>query len=142
MIGLCEQGGFMSKRDVTLAALLVEHTEAWNGHDVDRLMDLFADDCVFDASAGDEVRGQSYEGKAAVRDAFSSVFNSMPDAHWGRGRHYVIEADYGVSQWTLTGTLADGSRVEVNGCDFLTVRDGKIIKKDSYRKNRPPLPPR
>jgi Arc/MetJ family transcription regulator len=41
---------------------------------------------------------------------------------------------YGVSEWTLTGTLIDGRRLEVNGCDFLTVHRGKIIKKDSYRK--------
>jgi ketosteroid isomerase-like protein len=46
---------------------------------------------------------------------------------------------YAVSEWTLTGTLSDGRRLEVNGCDFLTVRDGKILKKNSYRKQRPPF---
>jgi hypothetical protein len=63
----------------------------------------------------------------------------MPDAHWGDGRHYILAPDYGVSEWTLTGTLPDGGRLEVNGCDFLTVREGAIITKNSYRKNRPPI---
>jgi ketosteroid isomerase-like protein len=45
-----------------------------------------------------------------------------------------------VSEWTFTGTRADGSRVEVNGCDVFTFREGKIAVKNSYRKNRPPLP--
>ena len=63
----------------------------------------------------------------------------MPDAHWGDGRHYVIDECYCVSEWTLTGTLADGSRLEVNGCDFLTVRDGQITKKNAFRKQRPPI---
>jgi ketosteroid isomerase-like protein len=63
----------------------------------------------------------------------------MPDAQWGNGRHYSVAAEYGVSEWTLTGTLSDGRRLEVNGCDFLTVRNGKIIAKNSYRKHRPPI---
>ena len=58
---------------------------------------------------------------------------------WGDGRHYSLAPDYGVSEWTLTGTMPDGRRLEVNGCDFLTVRDGKILTKDSYRKQRPPV---
>jgi ketosteroid isomerase-like protein len=35
--------------------------------------------------------------------------------------------------------MPDGRRLEVNGCDFLTVRDGKIVNKNSYRKQRPPI---
>jgi ketosteroid isomerase-like protein len=34
---------------------------------------------------------------------------------------------------------ADGTRVEVHGCDLFTFRDGKIALKNSYRKNRLPL---
>ena len=44
-----------------------------------------------------------------------------------------------VSERTLTGALADGSRPEVNGCDFLTVGDGQITKKNAFRKQRPPI---
>ena len=120
-----------------LQRLLIEHTEAWNSHDLDRLMSLFADDCVFEASGGPEFHGRRFVGRAQVRSAFADVFDSMPDANWGDGRHFVISEDYGVSEWRLTGTLHDGRRVDVLGCDFLTARDDKIVRKNSFRKQRP-----
>ena len=122
-----------------LLDLLIKHTEAWNRHDLQALMDLFDEACVFEASGGDEVWGKRYQGSAEVKQAFSDVLKSMPDAEWGNGRHYVLGPDYGVSEWTLTGTLPDGRRLEVNGCDFLTVGGGKILIKNSYRKQRPPI---
>ena len=131
----------MARHSDGLTELMIAHIDAWNDHDLDRLMQLFADDCVFEASGGPDVQGQRFEGKPAVREAFAAVFEKMPDAHWGGGRHHLIDAEYCVSEWTLTGTLADGGRLEVNGCDFLTVRDGRITRKDSYRKQRPAFRP-
>lgn len=120
-----------------LERLLIAHTDAWNSHDIEQLMSLFADDCVFDASGGPEHLGRRFVGRDEVRTAFADVLASMPDANWGDGRHSVIADDYGVSEWRLTGTFADGSRIDVLGCDFLTVRDGKIVRKSSFRKQRP-----
>lgn len=120
-----------------LEHLLVEHTDAWNSHDVERLMGLFADDCVFEASGGPDPWGRRFAGRAEVAGAFAAVLASMPDANWGDGRHFVLSDDDGVSEWRLTGTLPDGSRLDVLGCDFLTVRDGKIVRKNSFRKQRP-----
>jgi ketosteroid isomerase-like protein len=122
-----------------LERLLIEHTDAWNSHDIDRLMSLFADDCVFEASGGPESCGHRFSGRVEVRRAFADVLASMPDANWGDGRHFVIAEDYGVSEWRLTGTLLGGSRLDVLGCDFLTVRDNKIIRKNAFRKQRPPV---
>jgi ketosteroid isomerase-like protein len=121
-----------------LLGLMEEHIAAWNDHDLDRLMSLFSDDSVFEASGGPEVTGERFVGRAAVRTAFAGVLESMPDAHWGGGRHHVIDDGCGVSEWTLTGTFIDGRSLEVNGCDFLTVRDGLIVLKNSYRKQRVP----
>ena len=101
-------------------------------------MSLFADDCVWEASSGPESHGRRFEGPAQVKAAFADVFGSMPDANWGEGRHFVISDDYGVSEWRLTGTLVDGTRMDVLGCDFLTVRDDKIVRKNSFRKQRSP----
>jgi steroid delta-isomerase-like uncharacterized protein len=125
----------MTARD-DLEVLLVEHTDAWNSHDLDRLMTLFADDCVFQASGGPEFDGRRYVGRAQVRAAFAEVLDSMPDAHWGDARHFVVSDDYGVSEWRLTGTLADGTCLDVLGCDFITARDGRVVRKNSFRKQR------
>jgi hypothetical protein len=59
-------------------------------------MGLFADGCAFDASGGPESCGQRFNGQAQVRAAFQAVFNAMPDADWGNGRHFAISPDYGV----------------------------------------------
>ena len=113
--------------------------DAWNRHDVDAIMSFMTEDCVFEASAGPDVSGTPYVGPDAVRAAYVEVWTTFPDAHWGGARHFV-QGDRGVSEWTFTGTRADGTRVEVHGCDLFTFRDGKIALKNSYRKNRPPIP--
>jgi ketosteroid isomerase-like protein len=97
-----------------------------------------SDDCVFEASAGPDVCGTRYAGRDAVKAGYLDVFANFPDAQWRSPRHFV-HGDRGVSEWTFTGTRADGTRVEVHGCDLFTFRDGKIALKNSYRKNRPPL---
>jgi steroid delta-isomerase-like uncharacterized protein len=122
--------------DGDLLTLLDRFADAWNRHDLDALMSMMTDDCVFAASAGPQADGQRSEGKHAVRAAYAAVFETFPDAHWGNARHFIA-GDRGVSEWTFTGTQKDGTRVEVTGCDLFTFRDGKIAIKNSYRKNRP-----
>jgi steroid delta-isomerase-like uncharacterized protein len=121
-----------------LVKLLDRFADAWNRHDVDALMSMMTDDGVFEASAGDAVDGTRSEGKQAVRAAYQAVFQTYPDARWANARHFV-SGNRGLSEWTFTGTLKDGKRVEVTGCDVFTFRDGKIAVKNSYRKNRPPI---
>jgi steroid delta-isomerase-like uncharacterized protein len=124
-------------REVT-TEVLQAFADAWNRHDIDSLMSFIAEDCVFEASAGPEVCGTRYAGREAVRAGFEDVWATFPDAHWSGARH-LVRGDRGVSEWTFTGTRADGTRVEVHGCDLFTFRDGKIALKNSYRKNRPSL---
>ena len=116
-------------------ALLDRFADAWNRHDLDALIAMMTDDCVFEASAGPQVTGQRSEGRAAVRAAFAAVFETFPDARWNNPRHFIA-GHRAVSEWTFTGTQKDGKRVEVNGCDLFTLRDGRIAVKNSYRKNR------
>jgi len=117
--------------------MLQDFADAWNRHDVDDLMSFMTEDCVFESSAGPDVFGTRYAGPEAVRVGFAQVWATFPDAHWGNARHFV-NGDRGVSEWTFTGTQQDGTHVEVHGCDLFIFRDGKIARKDSYRKNRPP----
>ena len=46
-----------------------------------------------------------------------------------------------MTQTTYTGTAADGSRVETDGVDIFTFKNGKIAVKNAFRKARPNLPP-
>ena len=120
-------------------AILDGFANAFNAHDINRILSYMTVDCLFEASAGPDVDGEKFAGKEAVKKAFEEVFKIYPDAHWGNTRHF-ISGDRAVSEWTFTGTKQDGSKVEVTGCDLFTFRDGKIAIKNSYRKNRPPIP--
>jgi len=114
---------------------LQSFANAFNAHDVKAILSLMTDDCVFEASAGPDADGEKFTGREKVKKAFEDVFDTFPDAHWGNARHFVKD-DRGFSEWIFTGTKADGTRVEVTGCDLFTFRDGKIAIKNSYRKNR------
>lgn len=109
--------------------------DAFNRHDVDAVMTHFADDCVFYTVAGPDVHGAKIEGATAIADAFSGVWAAMSDAHWDHHSHFV-HGDRAVSEWTFSGTSADGQRVEAQGADLFTLRDGEIVVKQALRKQR------
>lgn len=107
----------------------------WNSHDVEFLMTFMAADCVFEGATGTEVCGTRYAGRERVREAFTRVFTTIPDAAFRDVRH-VVAGDRGMSEWIFAGTTADGKKVEVNGCDLFTFREGKIAVKSSFLKHR------
>ncbi|MGB7336910.1 MAG: nuclear transport factor 2 family protein [Salaquimonas sp.] len=117
---------------------LADTFDAFNRHDIEGVMKCFADDCVFYAVGGPEVYGSKIEGSDAIAKAFTAVWTGMKDAHWAHHSHFVA-GDRAVSEWTFSGTGADGMRVEAEGADLFTLRDGKIIVKQALRKARPPF---
>ena len=120
-------------------ATLAAFSDAWNRHDIDALMSFMTDDCVFQTAAGPEACGTRVVGATAVRTAFAAAWQNVPDAQWRHGVHHV-QGDHGTSQWTFTGTAADGTRIETDGIDVFTFRDGKIALKNVFRKARPNQP--
>jgi len=115
----------------TLKAIL----DAFNAHDLDRIMSFFAVDCVLEMPRGPDPWGTRLVGSAAVREGLRSRFAGIPDVHYGDDSHFV-SGEMGISQWTLRGTSTSNERIEVRGCDFYTFRDGKVVGKDSYWKIR------
>ena len=107
--------------------------EAFNKHDLDAIMEYFAEDCILDMPRGPDPIGKRYTGKDQVREALAGRFKGIPDVHYGEDIHWVA-GDRGVSAWTLTGTTTAGVSLNVRGCDLWEFRNGKIIRKDSYWK--------
>jgi ketosteroid isomerase-like protein len=107
--------------------------DAFNAHDLDAIMSLFAEDCVFDSPRGTEPWGRRFVGPDAVREGLGARFTTIPDVHYGDGSHFVA-GDRGVSEWTLTGTTTDGVRVNVRGCDIWTFRGDEVVVKNSFWK--------
>lgn len=113
--------------------LLQAFLDAFNRHDLDAIMDFFADECVFYMPRGEGPRGDRYVGKAEVRAGLAKRFAGVPDVHYGEDRHWVC-GDFGVSEWTLTGTSVSGKHLDVRGVDLLEFADGRITRKDSFWK--------
>jgi ketosteroid isomerase-like protein len=115
----------------TLKAIL----DAFNAHDLDRIMSFFAEDCVLEMPRGPDPWGARSVGKAAVREGLRARFAGIPDVRYDDDTH-LVAGDVGISQWTLRGTSTANETIEVRGCDFYTFRNGQIVKKDSYWKIR------
>ncbi|MGE3709025.1 MAG: nuclear transport factor 2 family protein [Hyphomicrobiaceae bacterium] len=114
---------------------LIGLCDAFNDHDLDRIMGFFADDCMVEMPRGPQAWGARFEGKNAVRQGLAARFEGLPDVHYGDAEHFVDAVrQTGISKWTLTGTTREGKRLEVRGCDFYTFQDGLVSRKDSYWK--------
>ena len=113
--------------------LLKGFLNAFNHHDLDSIMDYFADDCVFYMPRGATPRGDRYIGKADVRAGLAKRFSGIPDVHYGEDQHWAC-GNFGVSEWTLTGTSLSGQHIKVRGVDLLEFSEGKITRKDSFWK--------
>lgn len=120
-------------QNTVTVATLKRFVAAFNAHDLDAVMSFFADDCELFMPRGPEPWGERFVGKADVRKALATRFESIPDVHYGEDHNWV-SGNHAVSQWTLTGTTKDGKKITVRGCDLLEFRSGKIIRKDSYWK--------
>ena len=107
--------------------------DGFNAHDLDAIMSLFVDDCVFESPRGSVPSGRRFEGRAAVREGLGARFTTIPDVHYGEASHFV-SGERGVSEWTLTGTTTDGIHIDVRGCDLWTFRDDKVVVKSSFWK--------
>ena len=120
--------------DRTLDALR-DIAAGFDTHDLDRIMRHVAPDAVFEAPRGPERCGERFEGHEAIAGAFRGRFETIPDVRYRDDTHFVA-GDRGASEWTLTGTTRDGAHLDVHGCDLWTLRDGLVIKKNSFWKIR------
>jgi ketosteroid isomerase-like protein len=109
---------------------------AFNAHDAGAVVNLMTEDCTFETAAGPEIHGARHVGRAAVRAAFEQAWANFPDVRWDDARHFTC-GDRAVSEWVFRATRPDGSRIEVQGCDLFTIRDGKVAVKQAFRKERP-----
>ena len=128
-------GSLNGVKQMSIRAKLIDICDAFNAHDLDRIMTFFADDCVLDMPRGNRASGSRFEGKEKVREGLAARFAGLPDVHYGDAEHFVdLDNQTGISKWLLTGTGPDGKKIEVRGCDFYTFCAGDVIRKDSYWK--------
>jgi uncharacterized protein (TIGR03086 family) len=113
-------------------ALLTRFQAAFAERDVDRIMALMTDDCVFE-STGSAPDGLRHEGASDVRRVWEQLFEETRDASFATEESFVCK-DRGVVRWRFTWTEPDGSPGHVRGVDVLRFRDGRVSEKLSYVK--------
>ena len=106
---------------------------AFARHDVDGIVNSFADDGVFRNAKGPDVSGRSYTGKAEIRAFFEALFAGSPNVQWRHTAEYVA-GNRAVTEWHRSATTTSGERQEWLGCDLYTFRDNMIVLKDTYIK--------
>jgi ketosteroid isomerase-like protein len=113
-------------------AALARFSSAFGRGDVEAIMGLMTDDCVFEAT-GPAPDGVRHEGAEPVRAVWDELFGRTRDAAFSEEESYAV-GDRGVLRWRFDWTNDDDSAGHVRGVDVLRFRDGKVCEKLSYVK--------
>jgi ketosteroid isomerase-like protein len=117
---------------VDAAAALSAFSSAFGAGDVDAIMALMTEDCVFE-STGPAPDGGRFEGAAAVRAVWERLFDGTSRSRFTEEESFLA-GDRGVLRWRYAWTEADGTSGHVRGVDVLSFRDGRVVEKLSYVK--------
>lgn len=113
--------------------LCTDFLAPWNAHDVDAAVSWFTDDAVWEFTVGSNPWGETHTGHPAIRKALSGLFEAIPDIHYDLVRHHA-SPQHLTMEVLVTGTTGEGQRLNYQACDILTLADGKVMAKRSYRK--------
>ena len=113
-------------RSATLAALQ-RFNAAFARRDVDAIMSLMTDDCVFE-STDPAPDGRRFEGQGQVRQCWVDLFTAASGARF-EIEDLFVAGDCATQRWTYRWD--DGY---VRGVDVLRLRVGKVAEKLSYVK--------
>ena len=108
---------------------------AFAARDMDALLDLFTDDCVYE----DKPLGVINRGKQEVRQFYDAVLAMTPDLHVRYTRRATNET-YGAAECVLGGTWsgplegvdATGKEFTLAGVSCMDIRNGKIARQVDY----------
>jgi ketosteroid isomerase-like protein len=109
-----------------------QFNDAFNRRDVDAVMALMTEDCVFE-NTYPPPDGERYQGHPAVASFWRKLYASSTEAAFD-WEEVLACGDRAVVRWTYHWRSADGTPGHVRGVDVLRVRDGKVSEKLSYVK--------
>lgn len=112
--------------------LVVRFNDALNAHDVDAMMRLMAEDCVF-VNTSPAPDGSRYEGQPAVRAFWEGFFRSAREQRITIQEIFAAD-DRCVMLWTYHWLGSGGEPRHVQGADVYRLRGGLIAEKLSYVK--------
>ncbi len=108
---------------------------AFNANDIDKVMQYFAPNAIFDHAVGADEHGVRFEGADVIRTVFSGLFEKVENVHWETLGCGIVE-NKAYCEYRRTAKHKDGSSEEYLSVDILTFKDGLIVHKDTYYKQR------
>jgi steroid delta-isomerase-like uncharacterized protein len=117
------------------AELLVELAAAWTEHDVDKLLSLCTDDCVYE----DVTMAAVNRGKSELQAFATGLLAAFPDFKMNVNCA-VVAGDGAAIEWTMAGTHkgdlpgmpATGRPFTVRGASMCEIQGGKIKRISDY----------
>jgi steroid delta-isomerase-like uncharacterized protein len=82
-----------------LQGFIDRYNAAWNDHDIDAILEMHADDSVFE----NHTTGDLNVGKDAIGNAIRGIFTVFPDLTFETRRQYIRDGLV-VQEWTARGT--------------------------------------
>ena len=116
----------MNNTDAT-RTVIDQFNAAFNAHDIEAVMALMTDDCVFE-NTYPPPDGARFEGQAAVRANFAAFFAESPHAQF-EFEDIFAGGDRACVRWRYRWSSG-----HVRGVDVFRVRDNRIVEKLSYVK--------
>jgi steroid delta-isomerase-like uncharacterized protein len=112
--------------------LVREYVAAWNGHDVDRLTSLFAEN----GSYGEFGLGRVMLGREEIRRHLIATFGALPDLTIAPTGEPLTSGERVYWKWLMiathqsefAGVPASGKRFEVRGASVLLMKGDKIAR--------------
>jgi len=109
--------------------------DAFNANDIDAVMQFFSEDAVFDHAVGPDENGVRFIGVDTIRNIFADLFDKVENVHW-EILDCGIVGDKAYCEYRRTAKHKDGSTEQYLSIDILTFKDGMIVHKDTYYKQR------
>jgi len=107
----------------------------WTSHDVDHLLSLFTDDCLYE----DVTFGVVNHGKAELEAFAAGIFAAFPDFKVELETRFTA-GDRAAIEWTISGThkgdlpgmAATNKTFSIRGSTIIELRSGKIRRNSDY----------
>ena len=121
----------VSQVDQTLEDLIA----AWSSHDVEKLLLLFTEDCIYE----DVTMGAVNRGKSELKLFAGAVLGAFPDFKMELKSGFT-GGNWAAAEWTMSGTHkgdlpgipATGKGFSLRGSTICELRDGKIKRLSDY----------
>jgi steroid delta-isomerase-like uncharacterized protein len=113
-------------------------SKAWNSHDVNSILEFYADDCLFE----DLGNGIVCHGKKEFTDYINSMFVDIPDIKWGvksafgtndwQGNEWIMSGTHVQSTMTKNAIPATGKTFSIRVAGIYELQDGKYSRETIY----------